>query len=655
MRNDAPAQFPMTAHGTPYPRWPLWAGLFVVLVLFGLPLTLVLWIGRPGAPPPVLDATTAGTLHPLIIPPAPLAGLPPDLIHWLILCGGLSLGFALGVWPLVRLAGMMREIEWHMPRLRSHLLAALGLVSLFTYLLNFLLPFPLERYYNLTLVCMGRIADRDGGVALATTAAILALFLLYGLAYWLCRGPHGRRQWATIIIIALLLAGVNFFVAVITSTDVYDNIARGRITGVYGGNPYVHTPVDYPFEPFADYTSWDDATSAYGPLWETLGALLSRLAGDHLWPNVLAQKLLALAGYLLSVILIAAILRRIAPERAPAGTLLFAWNPLVLMEGVANAHNDLLMVALFLGAFWFMSQEGQVDERSHSRRLVYGGVALLLLTAAALVKFVPVLFFPFFLLYLLIPQRTWRRRLALGALLLAPAAWLVVQYYAVFWEWPAVADTFTRRAEMFRMSIPSAMVDILRPHLGEETASAVTREPFLWTFVLCYLGVLVRAAVALARAQTPGRHDPLALLPASWRKAGRILFGVIRAGQPMDILLRACLVSLLLYLLLVSFWFWPWYLLWPFALLALLGDERFLIPLFLAGCAGELAHMGWNYLWYWWGVTWETTYQIDALVIFGLTVPALLAYMLLGRRRRGRRLDAMPPTDAPGVPGPAAP
>ena len=612
-------------------RFLLVGGLGSALVLFGLPLVQLLWVGRPGVDPAILGAAPRS----LLIPPLPETGLPLDLIQWLILAGGLALGFALGTWPLVLLIEKVPQIEQTRPWLRSHLLAAVGLVSLLTYGLNFLLPFPLSRYYNLTLVCMGRIADRDAGMALAATAAVLALFLLYALACWLCRKGMGRGLWTVVLGGAVLLSLVNLAMVTGNSTDIYDNIARGRITGIHQGNPYVHTPADYAFEPFLDYASWDNATSAYGPLWETVSALLSRLAGDALWSNILAQKLLALACYLLSTALIAAILHRIAPARAPAGTLIFAWNPLVLLDGVANAHNDLLMVTLFLGAWWFLSYARPINVAASGEPRpdrVSEGLALLLLMAAVLVKFIPALLFPFFLLYLLRPIQageTWPRRLGRSLLLLLPAALLVIEYYAIFWEWPAITTTFTRRAEMFRMSVPSAAVNILRPHLGEEAAMATVREPFLWAFTLGYLVLVGRTALAL----WPG---PVAV--PIWDRLGRRLFGSLPQGRPIDVVLRASLIALLLYLLLLSFWFWPWYLIWPLALLALLGDERLLIPLILAGCAGELGHLAWNFLWYWWGITWEVTYQIDALVIAGLTIPSLLAYMILGWKR--------PPTTA---------
>ena len=56
------------------------------------------------------------------------------------------------------------------------------------------------------------------------------------------------------------------------------------------------------------------------------------------------HKGVALVSYFVCVLFIAAILQRVAPKRALAGTLLFAWNPLILLEGVANGHNDLLML-----------------------------------------------------------------------------------------------------------------------------------------------------------------------------------------------------------------------------------------------------------------------------------------------------------------------
>ncbi len=649
-------------------RWTLWAGLVGAVLLFWVPPLLVLTCGWPALSPVEARPVPAPT-EPFAEPPPPI-GLPAEVRFWLPVSGALFLGLALGIWLPVWL-------QRGKDGLRFPLLLTLGAASLALYVLHFSLPFSLQRYHNLKQIGIGLIADRDGAVALATALATVGLFLLYGLAYRLCRGRNERRWWIFVLAFALLFALANFFVAPITSLDLYDYIARGRITALYGGNPYVHAPEKYANDPMVDYVSWRSATSAYGPLWEALSALLVRLAGNSLWSNMVAQKALALAAYLLSVFLLAATLRHTAPQRALAGTLLFAWNPLVLMEGLGNAHNDMLMAVFLLGAFWMLSRAR--PSAGPMPRLLYGGVALLFLAASVLVKFITVLFIPFFLLYLLSEETKGKTWLSHGLLLLLPALLLAAEHYALFWKWPEIAGTFTRRMDMFRMTVASVGREALLPYLPDSTIGDLVRGVFLGLFALSYLLLLGRAVWSLGRpdrklalrigltgggmAGTLGgflwwslggwglvgerwgqQLGNLAGLPLSLL-LGLLLGAQLGAGSVLlmkqekrklswTILLEKCSSALFLYLLLANFWYWPWYLLLSIALLALWNDERLFAPLALSACAGELAHLGWNFVWYWWGITWETTYQMDALVVFWMVAPPLLVYLILDLRRR---------------------
>lgn len=649
-------------------RWALWAGLVGAVLLFWIPPLLVLTCGWP-ALSPVEAQPVPTSAEPFAEPPPPV-GLPAEVRFWLPVSGALFLGLALGVWlPVLLWRGR--------DGLRFPLLLTLGGASLALYVLHFSLPFSLQRYHNLKQIGIGLIADRDGGVALATALATIGLFLLYGLAYRLCRGRNERRWWIFVLAFALLFALANFFVAPITSLDLYDYIARGRITALYGGNPYVHAPEKYANDPMVDYVSWRSATSAYGPLWEALSALLVRLAGNSLWSNMVAQKALALAAYLLSVFLLASTLRHAAPQRALAGTLLFAWNPLVLMEGLGNGHNDMLMAVFLLGAFWMLSRAH--PSAGPMPRLLYGGVALLFLAASVLVKFITVLFIPFFLLYLLSEEQKGEKWLSRGLLLLLPALLLAAEHYALFWRWPEIAGTFTRRVDMFRMTVASVGREALLPYLPDSTIGDLVRGVFLGLFALSYLLLLGRAVWSLGRpdrklalrigltgggvAGTLGgflwwslggwglvgerwgqKLGGLADLPLSLLLGfflgtqlgvGSVLLMKQEKGKPSwTTLLEKCSSALFLYLLLANFWYWPWYLLLPITLLSLWDDERFFAPLALSACAGELAHLGWNFVWYWWGITWETTYQVDALVVFWMVAPPLLVYLILDLRRR---------------------
>lgn len=623
-------------------------GLYASLLLFSLPPLLLFVIGSPGSLSPD-DAAASWDPAFEITGPAPALGLSQPLAQWTLLSASLFLGFAAAAWLVVRLLGRKAEANTSLaPKPRFVLLIVLGVSSLALYTVNFFLAFPLRRYYNVKQISVGLIADRDRIVVAGMALAIVALFLLFGLAYRLCRGHDSRRLWAVVLLGAFLLAGVNLLVAPITSIDLYDYIARGRIAGIHQGNPYTQVPNDYAWDPFMAYASWGHKTSAYGPLWETLSALLSRLAGNELWPNVLVYKGLALLCYMLSVGLIAAILRKRMPERALGGTLLFAWNPLILQEGLANGHNDLLMVVFFLAAFWVLNAvEVPLDLRLPSPgrawRWIGAGAALLLLGASILVKFVPGLFLPFFFLYLFSGQKAgWQRiraGLVSGSLLLLLLALLVVAHYLPFWEprteeatsfWESgLGETISRRVEMFRMSVPSVAKEALQQSIPEEQAQQRVLNVFLNLFGLSYLWLLLRTAWDLGWFCAPRWGERFGAQPGLKGALARLL-GQARgaAGPPWEILLRACASAFLLYVLLVSFWFWPWYLIWPIALLALTDDQMTVLPLALAGAAGQLGHLAWNFVWYWWGISWNTLYEIDGMIVFATLVPALLVYLV---------------------------
>ena len=145
-----------------------------------------------------------------------------------------------------------------------------------------------------------------------------------------------------------------------------------------------------------------------------------------------------------------------------------------------------------------------------------------------------------------------------------------------------------------------------------------------------HLVLMVRTAYSLYKP-TPDGTSASPSSQGPWEKTGRLLVGRRKSDEkrPQQILVSACLNAFLLYLLLASLWFWPWYLIWPIALLALSDDERLVVPLTLAACAGQLAHVGLDFVWYWSNaLTWETFYAVERPATMLLVVPPLLAYII---------------------------
>jgi hypothetical protein len=98
-----------------------------------------------------------------------------------------------------------------------------------------------------------------------------------------------------------------------------------------------------------------------------------------------------------------------------------AWNPLVLIESVQNAHNDAVMMFFFLLAVWAYVRLMQ-GVQGKQRFLIYG-LFIIAFSLSILVKFITLLALPFLLLSLAFQQRSWMRRILV---MMVPGGLIVV-------------------------------------------------------------------------------------------------------------------------------------------------------------------------------------------------------------------------------------
>jgi len=328
---------------------------------------------------------------------------------------------------------------------RWRVLLALGGLGLAFYWLGLIRPYGLHALMVKPLLDIAQLTRDQPFAQAGFVATFAALSGLYYFGWRVCRGQRSRRMW-----IALLVAALAFNVSLmglypIGAADVFDNIMRGRITAQYGGNPFYETPNDYKRDPFRAYAAWRDATSAYGPVWEDLAAGASRVAGDDKLANVLVFKALGLVFYSGCIALIAAILRRQAPERAVQGVCLFAWNPLVIYETAGNGHNDIVMVFFVVLAMFAMSRRRFTSAALALAALLPEGAmarTVVLLSYAAVWK---TIVFDFFL----VPGRSWPPRLVRETLI-GPATLGIVWLYAGY---VLIARRLSRGVRYFRVQM----------------------------------------------------------------------------------------------------------------------------------------------------------------------------------------------------------
>lgn len=153
-------------------------------------------------------------------------------------------------------------------------------------------------------------------------------------------------RWAIGLVVALEL--IVFVGPVLISTDVFSYIAYARMGVVHGVNPYLHGPQAIVGDPVFKYVGqdWVRVATAYGPLYTLISYPLGYLGVvGALW----GMKIFALIASAVTLVLTWRVAERRGLDRLFALIAVGA-NPLYVIYGFGGAHNDLIMLALMMGA-----------------------------------------------------------------------------------------------------------------------------------------------------------------------------------------------------------------------------------------------------------------------------------------------------------------
>ena len=185
------------------------------------------------------------------------------------------------------------------------------------------------------------------------------------------------------------------------------------------------------------------------------------LAGENLFLNYLAFKLIGLISIGMSAWFIQAILRRVAPVYVEAGLALWLWNPLVLNEGIINGHNDMVLWAVTLAGIWLLVRGRALP-------------GLLVLVAAGLIKVTAWVALPVAAIWL-VRQREWIKALRVGVPALLIGAGMVWFAYLPLGGWTRLLDIARDRSWWPAQTWTAAIFYTLRDvkHVPHDTAVQV--------------------------------------------------------------------------------------------------------------------------------------------------------------------------------------
>ena len=234
-----------------------------------------------------------------------------------------------------------------------------------------------------------------------------AFFLLY---WWIYQQVQDKREIKIFLVWAILLRLILVFSLPNLSDDVYRFIWDGRLL-INGHNPFEHLPVYYIENdlgiPGINQALFEKLNSPeyftiYPPVAQATFAIACWLFSGSILGSTIVMKLFLLAFEIGSIRLIVKILNIFdLPEK---NVLLYAMNPLIIIEIVGNLHFEGGMIFFLLLAFYWL-----VRHRYHA-----SAIAMAFSIAS---KLLPLIFLPF-----LIRRIGWRNAtfyfLVLGGTLL---------------------------------------------------------------------------------------------------------------------------------------------------------------------------------------------------------------------------------------------
>ncbi len=421
----------------------------------------------------------------------------------------------------------------------------------------------------------------DFGRAHNWSAEALAYFLLHVmgplipyLVGWriVRRYPANRRLLLLILALAALFAITLLAMYPIGATDIFDYIFHTRILVHYGQNPLAVPPQAFRDDPLYSRVVWYDQASPYGPVWTLLTVPVGYLAGDDLIRNVFLMKSLVILFFLGSAVLVALILQRLDPGRQLAGTLLFAWNPLLLFEAPGNGHNGIVMVFFTLLAVFLYSRQ----------RWTWVLPALL---ASALVKYVTLLLLPPFLIFGLRAQAGRRQRLLWLARTTIASAVVLGASLLPFQGRPTGLEYEVQWFSL--LAVPTLLVHSLKGALGRERAEDLALLTGSGAFLLVY----VLSLWFMARTQHLRR---------------------------LMVLNTAIILA---YLGLASTGFQPWFVVWP-ASLGIWLNHPLVVGVLLTFTASSLLTYAAGFVWIWNWQQWGPL-QANAMFVAVIFLPPL--------------------------------
>lgn len=408
-------------------------------------------------------------------------------------------------------------------RLTSSLFRNKKILSFGIYSTLFYLSFYLVDYFRTKGEVFGFVFRSS-----AIDAIVVAIFLFLVVYYFkaIKSAVFEKIDILSVVILSLIFHLIVVFIWPLLSTDVYSYISLSRIISHYHENPYLVPYSEFPQDPFFTQltTMWSDHRAYYGPVFMIIGGFITSVSGDSLYLSLLIFKLVFVTANVLNAYLIYKITDRVFPA------LVYAWNPLLILNFSLDGHNDVVGVFFFLLSLYYMRK---------GKNIFTNLVSFAFLILAFLVKIYFLIFIPLFLLTILRRLRSIREVIVFLFYAFALGSLVLVGFYFPFFEGKNI---FSHYSYLFSLTMVNTSPGILF---------------FSKIFSHFQLGDIKFISTSVSQALF------IAL------SVGVFLRLLKDKGDLLGVYVKYCLMMSFYFFFFYVTWLWSWYLTILFALIAI--------------------------------------------------------------------------------------
>ena len=219
-------------------------------------------------------------------------------------------------------------------------------------------PFKSYRLPALLLISFCGYAVTAYGTERSSFPVLISIFaVLFACYYWSIKWVDSSRQLKWAIGAAILFRVLLIFALPNLSDDFYRFIWDGNLL-VNGINPFAHTPEYYIQNGLPEFLSaelFNNLNSAqyytiYPPVSQFVYVFAASLFGTQLLGNVVVMKVIMVLAEIGSIWLLIKLLQHF--ELSKKWVLLYALNPLIILELTGNLHFEGVMIFFLLLAYY---------------------------------------------------------------------------------------------------------------------------------------------------------------------------------------------------------------------------------------------------------------------------------------------------------------